>query len=210
MNLLTVSDKESPLVYSPRIVQRFSDVDLVIGCGDLSYFYLEFIISSLDIPLYFVRGNHAEKIEYSTAGERTAPWGAVDLHKKVRRDPDSGLILAGVEGSVRYKPGDYQYSQLEMWLIVLQLVPRLLWNKIRYGRYLDIFVSHAPPWGVHDGTDRAHQGIKAFRWLIETFQPDYHFHGHVHIYRPDVVTETLVGKTHVVNAYGFRELVYPI
>ena len=210
MNLLTVSDIESPLIYSPQIKQRFSDVDLVISCGDLSYIYLEYIISSLDIPLYFVRGNHAKEIEVTTAGDRTAPWGGADLHNKVVRDPESGLILAGIEGSLRYKPGDYQYSQFEMWLMVLLLIPALLWNKLRYGRFLDIFISHAPPWGIHDSNDRAHQGIKAFKWLVETFQPDYHFHGHVHVYRPDVVTETLVGKTHVVNSYGFREFVYKI
>ena len=208
MNLLTVSDIESPLIYSSQIKCRFSNVDLVIGCGDLSYFYLEYIISSLDIPLYFVRGNHAKDIEYNPAGKRTAPWGAVDLHKKAVRDPGSGLLLAGIEGSIRYRPGNYQYSQFQMWGMVLQIVPALLWNKIRYGRFLDIFVSHAPPWGIHDEGDRAHQGIKAFKWLIKNFQPAYHFHGHVHIYRPDVVTTTLVGDTHVVNTYGFRELVY--
>lgn len=210
MNLLTVSDTESPLIYSPQIKQRFCDVDLVISCGDLSYFYLEYIISSLDIPLYFVRGNHASEIEYSPAGERTSPWGGVDLHKKSVRDPESGLLMAGIEGSLRYSPGGYQYSQFQMWGMVLQLALALLWNKLRYGRYLDIFISHAPPWGIHDEGDRAHQGIKAFRWLIETFQPDYHIHGHVHIYRPDIVTETLVGKTHVVNSYGFRKFVYKI
>ncbi len=181
---------------------------MVISCGDLSYYYLEYIVSSLDVPLYFVRGNHAKEIEYGVAGERKAPWGAVDLHKKVKRDPDSGLILAGIEGSLRYRPGNYQYSQFHMWLMVLQLVPALLWNKLRYGRFLDVFISHSPAWGIHDQKDRAHQGIKAFYWLIKTFQPDYHFHGHVHIYRPDVVTETLVGKTHVVNTYGFREFAF--
>ena len=210
MNLLTVSDIESPLIYSSQIKHRFSDVDLVIGCGDLSYFYLEFIISSLDIPLYFVRGNHAKDIEYSPAGERDCPWGAVDLHRNVVRDPESGLLLAGIEGSIRYSMGNYQYSQFQMWWMVFQLVPVLLWNKVRYGRFLDIFVSHAPPWGIHDEEDRAHQGVKAFKWLIKTFQPAYYFHGHVHVYRPDVVTETLVGDTHVVNAYGFRELAFKI
>ncbi len=210
MNLLTVSDKESPLLYSPLIRHRFSDVDVVISCGDLSYFYLEYIISSLDVPLYFVRGNHAKNIEYGVAGERKKPWGAVNLHRKVLRDPKSGLIMAGIEGSLRYKPGDYQYSQFQMWMMVILIIPALLWNKLRYGRFLDIFVSHAPPWGIHDDDDRAHQGIKAFKWLIKTFQPDYHIHGHVHVYRPDVVTETLVGETHVLNSYGFREFVYKI
>jgi predicted phosphodiesterase len=64
MKLLTVSDKEVSRIYSPQIKRRFSDVDLTISSGDLSYYYLEYIISTLDIPLYYVRGNHAKAIEY--------------------------------------------------------------------------------------------------------------------------------------------------
>jgi Icc-related predicted phosphoesterase len=209
MKLLTVSDKEISLIYSAQIRERFNDVDLAISAGDLSYYYLEYIISSLDIPLYFVRGNHAKDVEFGVAGPRKAPWGAVDLHRKVVRDPKTGLLLAGIEGSLRYNKGDFQYTQSEMWSMVLNLVPKLIWNKIRYGRFLDVFVTHAPPWGIHDEKDRAHQGVKAFNWLIKTFQPTFHIHGHVHIYRPGVITETLVGRTLVLNTYGYRKLTLP-
>jgi len=206
MKLLTVSDKEMPLIYSPRIKERFGDVDLAISCGDLSYYYLEYIISSLDIPLYYVRGNHAKDVEYGCAGPRKAPWGAIDLHQRVVRDPQTGLLLAGIEGSLRYNHGDYQYTQTQMWRMVLGLVPALLWNKLHYGRFLDVFITHAPPWGIHDQEDRAHQGIKAFKWLIRTFQPAYHLHGHIHIYTPGIVTETKLGNTHILNTYGYRKL----
>lgn len=206
MNLLTVSDKEVPIIYSSHIKERFSNIDLAVSAGDLSYFYLEYIISTLDIPLYFVRGNHAQEVEFGHAGTREAPWGAIDLHKKVLRDPKTGLLLAGIEGSLLYNGGDHQYTQAEMWGMVLQLVPGLLWNKIRYGRYLDLFVTHAPPWGIHDADDPAHQGVKAFNWLIKTFQPTYHIHGHIHVYYPSVVTKTRVGQTLVINTYGYRKL----
>ncbi len=209
MKLLTVSDKEVSLIYSPQIKQLFKDVDLAVSCGDLSYYYLEYIISSLDIPLYYVRGNHAKPVEYGCAGPRKAPWGAVDLHRKVLRDPRTGLLLAGIEGSLRYNKGRHQYTQSEMWSMVLRLVPALLWNKIRYGRFLDVFVTHAPPWGIHDQDDRAHQGVKAFNWLINTFQPTLHIHGHIHVYNPKVTTETLVGNTLVLNTYGYRKLNLP-
>ena len=207
MKLLTVSDKECTRVYSSRIKERFHDVDLAIGCGDLSYYYLEYIISSLDVPLYFVRGNHAKPVEYGCYGSREAPWGAVNLHKKVIRDKDTGLILSGIQGSLRYNDGDYQYTQGEMWVMVMQLLPSLIYNKIRYGRYLDIFVTHAPPWGIHDCDDPTHRGVKAFRWFIKTFQPTYHLHGHVHVYSPLTVTKSKLGKTRVINSYGYKKLV---
>jgi Icc-related predicted phosphoesterase len=85
-------------------------------------------------------------------------------------------------------------------------VPGMIFNRIRYGRYLDVFVTHAPPEGVHDRPDLPHQGIRAFRWLIQVFQPEYCIHGHVHVYRPDEPTETRIGPTHVVNAFGYREI----
>jgi len=86
------------------------------------------------------------------------------------------------------------------------LIPAMILNKIRFGRYLDVFVTHAPPWGIHDQKDLPHQGIRAFKWFIKTFQPFYHLHGHIHVYRPGTTTETTLGKTRVINTFGFRVL----
>ena len=85
------------------------------------------------------------------------------------------------------------------------LVPNLLRNKVVYGRYLDIFISHAPPWGINDKQDLPHQGIKAFRWLLEKFRPKYHFHGHIHIYRQYEKKVTTFKSTKVINTYGYAE-----
>ncbi len=206
MKLLAISDKVISSIYSSTILDRFQDIDLVISCGDLSYYYLEFIISSLDVPLYYVRGNHAQVIEYGSAGPRQCPWGAVDLHLKTVHDKETDLLMAGIQGSLRYRPGPYQYSQAHMFAMVLKLAPSLMFNKIRYGRFLDLFITHAPPWSIHDQNDLPHQGIKAFNWLIKTFQPQYHLHGHIHVYNPLMTTETQVGNTTVLNSFGYRKL----
>jgi Icc-related predicted phosphoesterase len=205
MNILAVSDIELGFIYNVQIGQRFKNVDLVISCGDLPYYYLEFIVSVLDRPLYYVRGNHASKVEITTAGERRSPWGAIDLHRRAVRSPQ-GVLLAGIEGSLRYNYGPHQYTQAEMWWMVWGLTPALMLNKLRFGRYLDIFVTHAPPWGIHDMDDLPHRGIKAFNWLIKVFQPTYHLHGHIHVYRNDTEIETRVGNTTVINCYGYREI----
>ena len=81
MKVLSISDKEISRIYSPHIKSHFADIDLALSCGDLSYYYLEYIVSALDVPLYYVRGNHAKKVEYGCAGKRESPWGAVNLHK---------------------------------------------------------------------------------------------------------------------------------
>jgi len=203
LKVLSLSDTLIPFIYSSQARRRFGMVDLVIGCGDLEYYYLEYILDAFDAPLFFVRGNHDKVVEYSVEGQRTAPNGGIDLHRRVVHC--KGLLLAGVEGSLRYHPGPFQYTQRQMWRHVLWLVPGLLANRIRYGRYLDVFVTHAPAAGIQDGVDLPHQGIQAFRWFLSVFKPCYHFHGHVHIYRPDAVFETDFGRTKVINTFGFRE-----
>lgn len=203
MKILSVSDVLVPFIYSSQVRAKFSGVDFVIACGDLPYYYQEFILSMLDVPLFFVRGNHDKLEEHSQVGKRSGPDGGVDMH--LRTEECKGILLAGVEGCIRYRLGDFQYSQSEMWRHVWRLIPSLLKNRIQHGRYLDIFITHAPPRGIHDQDDLPHHGVDAFRWLIQTFQPAYHFHGHIHVYRPDAPVESLVGMTKVINTYGFRE-----
>jgi uncharacterized protein len=206
MKILAVSDSVLPGLYHPQITERFADADVVISCGDLPNYYLEYILSMLDIPLYYVNGNHVNRVESGAEGDRAGIWGGENLHRRVKKDA-SGLLLAGVEGCLDYNHGPHQFSESEMWFNVFQLVPALFFNKIRYGRYLDVFVTHAAPWQTHDMEDRPHRGSKAFQWLNRVYKPSYHLHGHVHIYRSDTVTETLVGQTRVVNVFGYKQII---
>ncbi len=205
--LLCISDVESSSVHSLHIRERFPGLDAVISCGDLPWYYLEYIVSMLDLPLYYVQGNHVFDIEDAEGEIRHHPYGATNLHRRVIYDPGLDLILAGIEGSLTYNRGSYQYTQSQMWQMVYGLVPQLMLNKVRYGRFLDVFVTHAAPKGIHDEEDPAHQGVDAFRWLIENFSPQLHLHGHIHLYNPLKARETLHGNTRVINCYGYREVV---
>ena len=201
MNILVVSDMVDPRLDSLEVARRFSSASLLLSCGDLPYAYLEYIVSMLNCPMFFVRGNHDPRTAGPPAYQLLAPQGGQDLHRRVVNH--NGLLLAGVEGSLRYREGDFQYTQEEMWLHVYGLLPYLLYNKARYGRYLDIFISHAPPQGIHDLPDPAHQGLWAFRWLVERFQPALFFHGHVHKYQHSAPCETTLGRCRVINVYGY-------
>jgi Icc-related predicted phosphoesterase len=204
VNILSVSDIIVPIIYNPNCNVKFEKTDFIIACGDLPYYYQEFIISALNKPLFFVRGNHDPELEYGQNASYSQPRGGIDLHKRAVRY--KGILMAGIEGSIKYKKeGFFQYTQTQMWFNVFSLIPALLLNRIKYNRYLDIFITHAPPWKIHDADDLPHQGIKAFRWFIETFQPRYHFHGHIHIYRPDTIRKTILGRTEILNTYGYLE-----
>ena len=54
--LLAVSDVESQYIYRAVGGQKFKDLDFVISCGDLPYYYLEYIVSLTNRDMYYVRG----------------------------------------------------------------------------------------------------------------------------------------------------------
>lgn len=206
MKILAVSDRVLDKLYSGQTRPMFSDVELIVGCGDLPFYYLDFLTSALDAPLVYVRGNHDEGAQYASDGR---VWnevrGGVDIHSKVvaRR----GLILAGLQGSMRYKAhSEYMYSESEMRVVVAQMVPRLLWNRQRFGRALDVLVTHSPPFGIHDRSDLPHTGFKVFLSFLRLFKPRYHLHGHVHIYRQDEVVNTRYSETEIINVYPYKVL----
>ncbi len=205
MKILFVSDKVVEHIYSPSIAERYPDIDLIVGCGDLPYYYLEFILTLLNKPLVYVHGNHDPEREYLADGTAIAgPGGGVNIHGRVYREKN--LLLAGLEGSIRYKPGRFQYTQREMWLNAFALSPRLMLNRLLYGRYLDILVAHSPPYGIHNGEDRIHVGFKAFLWLMKVFKPRYLIHGHRHVYTPNETTRTQYLETTVINIYPYKIL----
>jgi Icc-related predicted phosphoesterase len=178
--------------------------ELILSCGDLPPYYLDYLVSRLNVPLYAVHGNHdaAPPIEGSEGFSRC---GARWIGGHGIRTP-AGLLIAGFDGSLRYNRGPYQSSQVEMHAAVRGLVPWMLANRVRHGRYLDVLVTHAPPRGIHDEADRCHTGFDAFNWLIRTFKPRYHLHGHIHLYDRRAPTITRVGATEVINVFPFREL----
>ncbi|MEM7345845.1 MAG: metallophosphoesterase, partial [Chloroflexota bacterium] len=102
MKILCVSDKVVEHLYSAGVAQRHKDIDLIIGCGDLPYYYLEFLVSMLNKPLFYVHGNHDVDKEYLADGSIiTAPGGGTNLHRVSYQEGE--LLLAGLEGSIRYK-----------------------------------------------------------------------------------------------------------
>ncbi len=108
---------------------------------------------------------------------------------------------------MRYKAhADYMYSESEMRVVVAQMVPRLLWNRQRVGRALDVLVTHSPPFGIHDRPDLPHTGFKVFLTFLRLFRPRYHLHGHIHVYRQDEVVQTRHEETDVINVYPYKLL----
>jgi hypothetical protein len=212
LDVLAVSDEVDQRIYTPTIRERMGDVSLIIGCGDLPATYLEFLVDAVNRPVYYVLGNHAE--ELTRQGERGVPrhpLGCVDLGGNVIRDPGTGLIMAGLPGSPRYSEHEpVQYTEFQMRWMMWKMMPRLYWNRLRHGRYLDILVTHAPPRDVNDREDHAHRGFKVMRWFLKRFKPTYQLHGHIHLYDRSQPFATTFEETEVINVFPYQRLTLAI
>ncbi|HMQ31834.1 MAG TPA: metallophosphoesterase, partial [Chloroflexaceae bacterium] len=148
MQILTISDEVVPAIYSLNIKQRFPDVGMILSCGDLPYYYIEFVVTMLGVPCFYIHGNH-DTPEIREDGRLVEEaHGAVCLEGRgVRHE---GLSIAGLGGCLRYKPdGTNMYTDAEMMRRAWRPVPWMLFNNYPYGSYLDILITHAPPLGIH-------------------------------------------------------------
>lgn len=204
MRVLAISDVIIQALYSPALREIARDVEFVVSCGDLPSAYLEYIVSVTDKPLYYVMGNHGAR-----GGAREHPEGCVNLDGRVVNH--NGFLMAGLEGSMRYNNAPlYQYTDSQMRLKVLRLEWRLWLNRLRHGRFLDMFVTHSPPFGIHDGSDLTHQGFKSFNGLIDRYHPEYMLHGHTHLYDNRAVRQSVRKHTLIINTYGYKFIDIPL
>ncbi|MBQ9494652.1 MAG: metallophosphoesterase [Treponema sp.] len=227
MKILCVSDQIDPLIYNSNAKNVFPDIDMILCAGDLPMDYVDFIVSIFNKPTYFIFGNHnINEFHYYHAKQPLS--STIDAHGhgaeycgfRVVRDktlsfynPATGkktpLLIAGVSGSRKYNNGLNQYTESQMKRRLLKMIPSLLWNKFRYGRYLDIFLTHASPRHVHDQEDPCHIGFNCFNWFIAQFTPTYLVHGHIHLYDIRTARITKINKTTVVNAYAHCTIEFP-
>ncbi len=202
MRILAIADEVSPVIHSENFPRNLPPFDLVLSAGDMPGHVLEFVATKVKVPVLYVMGNHGHDYLRDEKGRLSLPGGCINVHGRAVKVGD--VIVAGLEGSARYRPGPHQYSELEMALLAHRLTPQLLLNKLRYGRAVDILLTHAPPKGPHEGEDFPHRGFGAFNHFLERWRPKLHVHGHVHLKGAndprEYVTESGV---RVVNAYNF-------
>ena len=192
MNILALSDRMVPYVYSPSVKETFKDVGLIVGCGDVPGGYLEYVVSQFSAPLIYVPGNH-DSDDFGVPGGTPVDGAVIRI---------AGLTVAGLGGSRRYKKdGRHQYSEWQMHVRALSLLPRLLLRRLAGGQGLDLLVTHAPPLGIHDAADLTHRGFLAFRRLLWILRPRLMLHGHVHIVPNLDRRESSLYGVRILNVY---------
>jgi uncharacterized protein len=224
VRVLAVADVEDRALYEHFNPARWSGagIELILSCGDLRPSFLDFLVSSFNVPCFYVRGNH------DTTYQDSPPAGCIDLDERLERF--RGLRFLGLEGSRWYNGGPAQYKEGEMrW--------RAFWArwKVHQAGGVDVIIAHSPPrlcplpeercrcilppageepvplggacrvdperpnW---DLSDLPHRGSGALRGLITRLQPQVFLHGHAHLGYGTRPRELRLGRTRVVDAFG--------
>ncbi|NNF99257.1 MAG: metallophosphoesterase [Desulfobacteraceae bacterium] len=190
MRILCVSDAVVPMLYHDFDRRHLGVVDAVISCGDLPPEYLTFLREELEVPLFYIKGNH--DIRYAAS----PPKGCINIHRRIVRI--EGLRILGLEGSRWYNGGPFQYTEAQMRWMIWKLKPDIWWKK-----GIDIVVTHAPPRYVHDKEDLCHRGFKSFRHIIHRHHPPYFLHGHIHqSFTDDRERMSTENTTIIINCFG--------
>lgn len=189
MRILTLADEECQALWDYYSPGKLNEYDLILSCGDLKSSYLSFLVTMGKAPVFYVHGNH------DGSYRDYPPEGCECIEDRIITY--RGLRILGLGGSMRYNPGDHQYTDTQM----RRRIRKLKWKLWRAGG-VDIVVTHAPPKGLGDGEDYAHRGSEALLELLDKYHPRYLIHGHVHLsYGHEIPREMDYNGTKIINAY---------
>ena len=197
MKILVISDKiEESFLNTGSSTPILQGIELILACGDLPASYMEFMVSTLNVPLYYVLGNHDNHLY----GQHINGCTCLDETTVFFKNK----IIGGLSGSIKYANTPLMYSETQMHGKIARLFPHLLYNRIRYKRYIDILITHSPIYGVHDEPTRVHRGFKALKLFDKQYKPTYHFHGHTMVRNNKY--KSWLHSTQIMNTNHYRIL----
>ena len=191
MKILLISDTEEKSFWdnwNKSTAKRLADIDLVLSAGDLHPKYLEFLVTMLNVPLIYVRGNHDGVYDHEP------PEGCEDADGKLieiecgKHAERQKVRVIGFGGSMRYKnDSSDMYTENEMMARVRKaehdICKRRLVRSIKGqsgDSSLNILLTHAPCRGYGDMEDLPHMGFECFNYFLNKYSPQLHCYGHVH------------------------------
>lgn len=190
MKILAASDIHGDRRQAERLAERAEkeNVDLVILCGDLSYFETstEGIIGPFakkNKKVILIPGNHET---VATADFLAEVYGATNLHGYSIKYKDIGLFGCGGANI-----GMFSLSEEEIFQLIEKGHERIKDSKKK------ILITHVHPAGSKmELFTKIFPGSKGLKKAIDTFKPDFLLCGHVHEAEG---IEEIIGKTKVIN-----------
>ena len=199
MKVLVVTDLEDKLLYDCFRKERVEGVELIVSCGDLRADYLDFLMTMVNRPMIYVRGNHDDELNAKP------PLGGICIENKVYRF--GGVRFFGLGGCKGAQQGALnRYSENSMRMRILKSEP-----SIALSRGIDVFVAHSPVRGYGDVEgSHTHEGFDCFNDFLGRHKPAIMLHGHVHNNYGRVRTEfDHPSGTKIINCCPFKIIDIP-
>lgn len=191
MKILAISDEEILEKYPmDQLKKMFSDIELIVSCGDVSNKYLDYLFTILNRDLVYVNGNHTYSKDHDISFCKNLDGGNVCNIK--------GIKIVGYDGSHIYSRGSHQYSEKDVFFMVMKSFVRARFSKV------DLIISHSPVGGINEGFDPIHKGFYSYKKAIEYMKPKYWLHGHVHLKNHHEKKEAYLEGTKIINVFGYK------
>ena len=196
MKILLISDTEERSLWdnwNEATAKRLADVSFILSAGDLRPEYLEFLVTMLNVPLIYVRGNHDGIYdEKPPEGCENADGSIVEIECG-RGSSQQKVRILGLGGSMRYNVDPLRVRTLLMHKKEINKLYGIVKTQqgLTHGRStghtgagsipaFDILLTHAPCRGYGDMEDLPHRGFECFNYLLNKYSPQLHCYGHVH------------------------------
>lgn len=138
-------------------IPSLEEVDLIVLLGDLDGDKLAWL-KDVDILKIGVYGNHCRNDYFKKLNIQ-------NMHLKESKIGD--IRFFGLEGCVKYKGADKEYSQVEYY------------NMLKDFQETDVFISHCPPEGINDNPqDSSHLGVDILREKLSGIKLFVHGHSY--------------------------------
>ena len=152
MKILAVADEESKYLWEYYEPSKLRDIDLIIGCGDLSLHYMNFLSDAAPVPVLYVHGNHDASYDREPPAVRSA------LTMTCTGTRATALWALA---QLRYRTGAWQFTEAEMKRRISHLRSR---SSARRGGYPCYPCAVARLWGFQR---LPHRGFTVFNefWI---------------------------------------------
>jgi Icc-related predicted phosphoesterase len=176
INIIAVSDVEKNLINKEK--KKF---DILIGCGDLSPGYMDYIANEFKTKLaILIHGNHDKKFYFGDYREKNKKfsdtykgclvinYGSLNIKKYIKKN----ITIAGFSGAMSYGEMPFHFHEKDLKKL----------KKHYKKKSIDIMISHSPPKvkGVTYDSDRFHQPSEKLGEIYNEKFPLIWLYGHIH------------------------------
>ena len=178
INILIITDTHNCLYYDKESIEKIKNAqyDICLLLGDVTNSDIYEILKIVPYDkIYGLLGNHDELDRFEESKIRNLNGQVITVNN---------VRIAGLQGSHRYKMGDYGMYSHEESIEIADKIPEA-----------DILVSHDRPF-IADNNDNVHDGLKGVTYYCYKNHTKLEIHGHLH-----EETEILKNGTRVLGKY---------